>query len=369
MKLIDRLILKEIIGPWIFGVSMFTSLLMAGLFLGRLTGWMVEGVPPLQVAQIFVLYLPAVVAKTFPMGVLLAALLSFGRLSADTEITALRAAGASITRIVLPVTAFSAAVAILGFLFNDLVVPGATRQSLVIANEITRRKDIKVSDPLFKTVIRDQKLRLGILAKRVNPLDRALEGVTLVSYNDKGEEEAIVIAKRMSYIDDKNWRIDGGGTILMPTGETIVHFETAWPNNVPQIGSTFTDLIKERDDDFDAQSMAELRTTIDKFRADGSRTPAGIANYEYGYWNKISIPCAAIVFGTLGAVLGIRNQRTGTATGFAFTVAIIFGYQLLTNFMAVWAQGGAVPAWVASFGPLFMGGVAAAIILYRRNVS
>jgi lipopolysaccharide export system permease protein len=69
----------------------------------------------------------------------------------------------------------------------------------------------------------------------------------------------------------------------------------------------------------------------------------------------------------LGAPLGIRNVRTGAATGFALSIAIIFGYILLANVMSVWAQGGAIPAYVASFTPLVIGLVAAGVIIWRRN--
>jgi lipopolysaccharide export system permease protein len=369
LKILDRLILKEIFGPWVFGVGMFTSLLMAGLFLGRLTEWIASGVSPVMVGQIFILYMPGVMAKTFPMAVLLAALLSFGRLSADSEITALRAAGASLPRIVWPVTLFSVAIAGVSFLFADFVVPGASRQSLKLANEIARGKDVTSTKPVFQSIIRNQKLKLGVIAKRANVGDRSLEGVTLVSYDDNGKEEAILLAKTMRYISENNWRVEGGGTILLPNGNNVIHFTEAWPDSIPTIGTDFEDLIRIRDDEFDAKSMAEIRRSIETFQREGSRTPATIANYEYGYWNKLSIPCAAIIFGTLGAVLGIRNHRTGTATGFALTVGIIFGYQLLSNFMAIWASGGVIPAWAASFGPLFIGAVATTVILQIRNVT
>jgi lipopolysaccharide export system permease protein len=98
-----------------------------------------------------------------------------------------------------------------------------------------------------------------------------------------------------------------------------------------------------------------------------NRTNGEIANYEYGYWNMISVPLAALVFGTLGAVLGIRGHRTGTSTGFALSIAIIFGYVTLANFMNVWAMGGVIPAYVASFAPLAVGMVVALYIMWRRN--
>ena len=113
LRQIDRLITKELIGPWLFGVGLFSALLMAATYLGRLVGYIVDQAPGELVGQLVVLSLPAILVKTFTMAVLLAALLAFGRLSSDSEIVALRAGGASIYRIVAPVAFFSLLVAMI----------------------------------------------------------------------------------------------------------------------------------------------------------------------------------------------------------------------------------------------------------------
>jgi lipopolysaccharide export LptBFGC system permease protein LptF len=76
---------------------------------------------------------------------------------------------------------------------------------------------------------------------------------------------------------------------------------------------------------------------------------------------------AAFIFGTLGATLGIRNQRTGTSVGFAIAIAIIFSYFALANFMSVFSQGGIFPPYVASFAPIAIGLIASGVIIWRRN--
>ena len=368
MRLVDRLVVKELLGPWVFGVGMFSSLLMAATFLGRLTGWIVEGVPPGLIVQMFGLLLPAILVKTFSMAVLLAALLGFGRLSSDSEIVALRAAGASVLRIVMPVVGFSTVVALATLTFNESIVPAATRRTLDLTNTILRTRDTQSAMPITRPIVQDGKLRLAIVARNTNTLTQALEGVTLVSYGEDGKEQFVLFAKEIQFSGLQKWHILGGGTLLTPDGQTVAHIDNeAWPDNVVSIQESFTDLLKERDDDFDTQSMKELLGNIERHRRLRDRTPEQLANYEYGYYNKMSVPLAAIVFGALGAVLGIRNHRTGTAAGFALAVAIIFGYVTLANFMNVWAQGGLLPAWAASFAPVIIGAVTSVILIVRRN--
>jgi len=123
MRHVDRLVIKELFGPWIFGVAIFSTLILAGSFLFELTRYIAQGANIMQVAQLAAMLTPGVVAKTFPMAVLLATLLAFGRLSGDSEIVALRAGGVSLPRIIAPVGVFGFLVSLLTVGFNELVVP------------------------------------------------------------------------------------------------------------------------------------------------------------------------------------------------------------------------------------------------------
>ncbi|MEQ1936541.1 MAG: LptF/LptG family permease [Fimbriimonadaceae bacterium] len=121
MKRIDRLIIGELAGPWMFGTAIFTTLIMAGTYLFKITDYLANGVSFAVVLKLTLLLLPGVIVKTFSMAVLLATLLAFGRLSSDSEIVALRAAGASLGRIMMPVAVFGVVVAAIAFGVNEFV--------------------------------------------------------------------------------------------------------------------------------------------------------------------------------------------------------------------------------------------------------
>ena len=68
MNRVNRLIIGELIGPWLFGVAMFTSLLLAATYLGRITEFIVQGVPPDVVLKITLLFIPlSSMTRLFPM--------------------------------------------------------------------------------------------------------------------------------------------------------------------------------------------------------------------------------------------------------------------------------------------------------------
>lgn len=370
IKRIDRLIIKELFGPWLFGVGLFSALLMAATYLGRLVGFIVDQAPANLVGQLVLLLMPAILVKTFTMAVLLAALLAFGRLSSDSEIVALKAAGASIYRIVRPVAMFSLLIGIITFWFNEQIVPTAAAKSLAITKEIIALKGGgKANQPLARPYVDGGKLRFFINALNVNPASQALQGVTILSYDEKGKPSWTLMAKEMQFdpTQPQKWRIEGGGELVSPDYSQFINVDQAWPSQIPTLADSFAEITADRADEFDALSMAQLRKAIVFHRQKGDWTKSIVANAEYFYWNKLAVPFAAFVFGTLGAVLGIRNHRTGTAAGFALAVGIIFGYMMLANFMNIWAQGGFLPAYAASFAPISVGLIASLIIMWRRN--
>lgn len=368
MRQIDRLVLKEITGPWIFGVGLFAALLMAGTYLNKIADYIVQGSPGGLVFQLIALLLPAVLVKTFTMAVLLAALLSFGRLSSDSEIVALRAGGASIYRIVQPVMLFSLAIAIVTFGFNEVVVPSAASRAKTLMIELADKAGKgNDGDPVSFPLTSKRKLRAYVVARSFNLSAQTMRGVTIVAYDDEGKVSHYLSAPEMEYRGENDWRMRGRSQLIDAKGGYVLNTIEAWPDFIPEITQTPADLLRQGNNDPDLLSMREVRAEIEKGRVDGGLTESRLRNMEYWYWNKISVPLAAFIFGTLGAVLGIRNHRTGTAAGFALAVGIIFGYVTLANFMNVWAQGGVLPPWAASFAPLVLGLVASGIIMWKRN--
>jgi len=105
ISLLDRYLWRQLGELFAFGVAIFTLLLLVNhLFLvARLV--LQQGAALSVALQLLVYHLPYVLAFSFPMAMLLAALLAIGRLSDGQEITAMRTSGISLARIALSVTA------------------------------------------------------------------------------------------------------------------------------------------------------------------------------------------------------------------------------------------------------------------------
>lgn len=368
MGKVDRLVFRELFPLWAFGVAIFSVLIMAGSFLFEITRFLSEGANWVDTLTLVGLLLPGVLAKTFAMAMLLATLLAFGRLSGDSEIVALKAAGVSLPRIMLPVGVFALGVGLAAFLFNNYIVPGASFRAWLLKDEIKRDLEMKGEEAASRAIYDDGRLQAIVTAKSFDIVQRVLKGATIIFFNKDGRQEWYMEASSLVYNGDEDWRISGGGRILSAdlTYEATLR-DGAWPAGLAKPEFSPEDLYMEQIRDLDALSMGQLSRQIQRSKSNPQASKSALANMEFGYWNKIALPLAALVFGLVGAPLGVRGHRTTTASGFWLSVIIIFCYMLLTNVMAIMAQGGAIPSWLASFTPIAVGLCAAVYLIRLKN--
>ena len=92
------------------------------------------------VAKYYVFWSPYMLGLTIPVAVLLACIFSVGQLARHNELLAIKAAGISLYRILLPLLILSVAVSFLTMIFGELVIPIANKKKGEIRNfEIGRK--------------------------------------------------------------------------------------------------------------------------------------------------------------------------------------------------------------------------------------
>ena len=134
LPLMDRWLLKELLGPLLFGIAAFTAVsLSVGVVFELVRRIAESGLPVLTALEVLLLRLPGFLVLAFPMATLMATLLAYSRLSGSSELTALRSLGVRTWRLVMSALALSLLMSILTFTFNDLIVP---RTNLLAAQSL-----------------------------------------------------------------------------------------------------------------------------------------------------------------------------------------------------------------------------------------
>ncbi len=368
MRLLDRLIYRELLGPWIFGVAMFTVVLMAGTYLFRLTNYLVEGVPVTTILHLTMLYMPGLLAKTFAMSSLLASLLAFARLSNDSEVIAMHAAGISLLRAMAPVAFFGFLVSALTFVFGEFVVPRASYEAVVIQAEVLK----KMRDsgrPYYQPLYVNGELR-GILAARdVDLRTGTMKDVLGAWYGPDGKAVRYFFFNELYYTEDEKWMINGGESwTRLPDGNLVrTVLGRVEPPKEMILSFTPKELTASSLRDTDSFSMAELKQQIEALKQNPRMDPKQIRDLEVGFWSKISIPLSALVFCLVGAPVAIRRVRQSVGVGVATSIVIIFLYYMLFNYLNILAKGGRMDPAVSAFLPVAAGLVAAAALIWSKS--
>jgi len=139
MKIFTRYLLRAHVGPFLFAFAALTGVILINTLARRLADLAGKGLPGSVVLEFFLLALPATVALTFPMSVLVSVLYTFSQFTAENEITALKATGVDLKRLLLPLLVVATVIA--GFMvwFNDRVLPEANHRWSVLWADIARK--------------------------------------------------------------------------------------------------------------------------------------------------------------------------------------------------------------------------------------
>lgn len=125
MRILRNYILKECVIPFAIAIGVLTFVFLLG-YLPQLANKVInKGVSMSAVIMVLMYNIPVLLGYTLPIAALAAVILTFGRLSSDNEIIAIRASGISLHRLLTPLIAVGLLFSLSLLLLNDRVIPRA----------------------------------------------------------------------------------------------------------------------------------------------------------------------------------------------------------------------------------------------------
>ncbi|HEX9007111.1 MAG TPA: LptF/LptG family permease [Bacteroidota bacterium] len=195
-----RYILRAHVGPFLFSFCtlMFLFLLQFIMkFVDQLVG---KGLSGWVIMELIALNLAWMVVLAVPMSVLVATLMAFGDMSSKNEITAMKASGVSLYRMLAPVAVMGLLICLGLIYFNNSILPDANHRLKNLANDIRRKKPtLSLVNGVFSQDIPGY----SILVRRVIPNTNDLEGVTIYDYtNPTGNVVITAVSGTISFSPD-----------------------------------------------------------------------------------------------------------------------------------------------------------------------
>jgi len=361
-KTVDKYVLKELLEPFLFGMAFFVAIWLIDLMMGLINLIFAKGVPPTVVGLFFIYSLPPTLVISFPMALLLANLVAFGRMSSDSEITALKAGGYSFARVVTPAILAGLFITFLTLLFNEKLVPVANEKfTRLFRREVTLKRPLpKIAENRFFEAGPGRKF----FVRKFNEETKDMFGVVMYEGQARGFPR-VIEADRARIEGGVCYFWDGRVSDIHMSGEdrNYTYFkdmeypiDTHYvnPDHVPDSKNAST------------MTLVELYQFIKDSEKKGI-SPGVIAQHWIEFWSKTSIPFAALIFVLIGAPLGSQTTRSGTGIGIGMSVVIIFLYYVLFAAGKAFAKGAVVSPFLGVWLPNFLIGAIGIWLIFKSK--
>jgi lipopolysaccharide export system permease protein len=303
------------------------------------------------------LRLPTLLGQAVPLAVLVGAALAFVRLSASSEMAALRAAGVGAWRVLgalLPACALAAAVQ------GALLLVVAPRTERALADWWDGRGVAAAGEPI--AVPHRLWLRSGgdVVAVDAVSLDgRRLEGVLVVRREEEGRAVARIEARRAEHDAAAGWTLRDVSVVRPARARAEAMAEFAWPDGPAP--ATMRDLARPTE----AQPLDRLLA--------GSRGEGAVARGAAFYGTRVQSAAAALatpfvmLLLAAPAAFGLPRQGGGAARRAAVGLALGLGYLLAAGLLGALGEAGLLPPALAAWTAPFVFAAAGVLLLQREE--
>jgi LPS export ABC transporter permease LptG/LPS export ABC transporter permease LptF len=372
MRIISRAIFKEVALNAALGSGLFIFVLYLRK-IEQLSAMLVRSsAPTLVSAKLFLYALPATLPFALPLGVLVGILIGLSRMSADSEITALRAAGISSVTIARPVMLF----AFLALVITALAALWLTPLSLSLetktahtfaAAQLTGNIESRIFDEDFPDTVlyvsdvqteEKQTIWRGVFIADVTPPEKLqVEG------KNRGEGPRIITAaEAIPYPDQENNRIildmhDFRSTERDKEGKAV----TTYAQRHQWV------LQAQKQEDLQVnKTVAQMDTgPLYKYIHKRDLSPRDFVDGTIELNQRFALPLACIMLALVGIPLGVTSRKGGKSSAYVVTVLVAFLYYMSYASLLGLARSGRVAVPVAAWTPGTVYAIAGTFLLSR----
>lgn len=300
-KILDRYIIKTFFGPFLFIFSVLFFIFIVNIIWIQLGQFMGKGLTTLQIMKLLFYLGVSVVSMVLPLTILLASIMSFGELGERYELAAMKAAGISLTRVMVPLFGVATVLAILLFFFSNNIIPDFQRKAKNMLFNIAQTKPaLNFTPGQFIDQIPGYMVKFD---KIQGEEGRDLDGIFIHKKANNFENQQTIIAKKGKFANAKNRNYM---QLQLFNGYIIEDSHAGKSDNVrakqPDQAIKFDTLVTHFDiselinkaiekeqitDDYRFQTYTQLLSTIDKTKKDNTRLVDNISNDIINQTNSV----------------------------------------------------------------------------------
>lgn len=364
MTRLDRHIIARLLVASVLLTGLLIAFFIVLDYLEHVDDFMDRGATTRQVAfDYYLKYIPEIVRLTSPLAVFLATLYVTGRMAQSLQIVALRSAGVSLARLMVPYFLVGATVAVAMFGFNGWVVPHTQADVLDFQNRYLKRSPEPVENrQIYRQTAPGSVLTVGFYDRRETRGFR----VSLQDFEDapdsldaKRRLTRRLDAVEMAWVDSLSvWRL---------REVTDRAFDGSITRRHNLLDTTLAVLPRDlarTERDVERLTIPEARAYIDAMRRAGAEH---LGRPEVTYYGKFSYPLANLLLVFVGVALASVRRRGGQAGVFGAGLLLAFSYLALQKLTEPFGYEGAMPPLFVAWLPHLVFGAIALLMLFSAR--
>ncbi|RPI16076.1 MAG: YjgP/YjgQ family permease [Ignavibacteriae bacterium] len=365
IKLIDRYIISQFIKNLLFALLCFIIIFILVDLFENLDKFIDNKVTMDIVFKYYFYFIPEIIKLITPIAVLLATLFTAGRMINFVELVAVKNAGISLMRFMMPFLAIGVVVTAITIYFNNWTVPEANKKKFFIERNYLGKN--RMVQGLEKLYFQDAKNRLVII-EQFSEIELTANKVTILVFNP---DTTTALIKRIDAAvmkwDNNNWVLmdaierdfsSGGELLKTYSGKPVAEVEGIGKLNV------VPEQIIKKQLKPDELNYNELSDFIDNQKAGGQ----SVDRVQVDFYSKISFPFSSIIVIIFGISISTGSKkRKGLALQFGISILVSFIYLGFVKISQSFGYNGdlnpMLTAWLANIAFAAFGG----INLYMKN--
>ncbi len=338
MKTLQRYVFGSFLTSFLLAFLVLSFVLTIGLMV-QIVSYILSGVPMDLVGHFALVCIPETMQWTIPLALLVSSVLVLSRLSADSEIAAMRACGVNLLSVLRWPLIFAGFMTILGLFINNEIVPRGHEIRRSLARRITVGSGLELLEP-GRVIDEFPKMKIYFSSKEGNWLYNL---VVLDQSNPKFDRE-ITARKALVSTEGRDLCLDLYNLTVDPMDEAHPGMARAarYQHRIKNALKSSTYRRKEKDFRFfemmsartGAKEAVENAKGATKKGSEKYLAKRKLSNIQTEFQKRWVFAFASICFVLVGAPLGIRAQRKESSIGMAISLGVALSYYLVIILMS-----------------------------------
>ena len=327
MKILNGYIARNLLLYTLLAVGILTFVMVSGnLF--KIFDLVAQGISPVVFGKFMLLVVPEMLRYTIPLSLLTATVLLFSRLSADNEITAMKASGVSLWQIIAPALGLAAVLSGLCFWLATSVGPRCRHAAEQLMRAEAVRNPLALIEPGGFREIPGYLIRVGVKDGDM------LGDIHILALDRKTGRPTVDITARRGRV-----RQNEDQRTLDLELEDATYATMNLDGSIPDREASGMDRVAMRRIDFpirygaalDAKPVTQklkymdLRTMLARIYFD-SDAGENVTPHYVALHKRLSMALSPISFLLIGIPFAIRNRRSETSVGLLLSLLLGFGF-------------------------------------------